>query len=131
MSQENVERIRQAYAAFNRGDFDGVAEILHPEIEWRPYLGAVEGAVYHGLDQIRGMWESLEEGFGDSFQVEIEELVDLDDQVLIVLQARARGPGSGVEVRKGWVQAATMRDGLVYRVEPYPDVETAREALGR
>jgi ketosteroid isomerase-like protein len=131
MSQANVDLVRKTYAAFNRGDYETVAGALHPEIEWRPYLGALEGSVYRGRDEIREMWLRLEDGFGDSFHVEIQELVDWGDRVLIVLEASAKGPGSGVEVRQSWVQAATMRDGLVFRVEPFSDLESARKALGR
>lgn len=130
MSQANVDLVRETYAAFNRGDYEAVAQALHPEVEWRPYLGAVEGSVYRGREAITAMWSRLEDGFGDSFHVEILELVDYGDLVLIVLEASARGSGSGVQVKHGWVQAATMRDGLVFRVEPFPDLESAREALG-
>ena len=41
MSQENVELVPAAYAAFNRGDFDAVAAALHPNVEWHPYLGGL------------------------------------------------------------------------------------------
>jgi hypothetical protein len=30
MSQENVEKLRRAYEAFSRGDFDTTMEIAHP-----------------------------------------------------------------------------------------------------
>ena len=46
MSQENVELVPAAYAAFNRGDFDAVAAALHPDVEWHPYLGGLERTVY-------------------------------------------------------------------------------------
>jgi len=34
MSGENVERLRRAYEAFSRGDFDTALEIVHPEFEF-------------------------------------------------------------------------------------------------
>ena len=55
MSQENVEIVKAAYAAFNRSDFEAVAAALHPEVEWHPYLGGLERSVYRGHDAIRTM----------------------------------------------------------------------------
>ena len=34
MSEENVNKIRDIYAAFGRGDIPAVLAGLHPEIEW-------------------------------------------------------------------------------------------------
>jgi hypothetical protein len=34
MSQENVDAVRQGYDAFNRGDIEGVLEMLDPQICW-------------------------------------------------------------------------------------------------
>ncbi len=35
MSKENVEVVREAVAAFNRGDLDAALERMHPDIEWQ------------------------------------------------------------------------------------------------
>ena len=59
MSQENVEVVRSAYAAFNRSDFDAVAAALHPDVEWHPYLGGLERTVYRGPGAIRTMSPSV------------------------------------------------------------------------
>jgi ketosteroid isomerase-like protein len=130
MSQENVERIRDAYAAFNRSDFEGVGRAFHPDAEWRPYLGIVEGSVHRGRDAILKMWQGLQESFGGTFRTDVLELVDCGDQVVIVVEAHARGSGSGAEVRQSWAQLATLEDGLIVRVEPYPDRAAALAAAG-
>ena len=131
MSQENVEIVKAAYAAFNRSDFEAVAAALHPEVEWHPYLGGLERSVYRGHDAIRTMWSSLQEGFGGTLRIELPEVVDCgDEQVVVVIAARATGSGSGAEVQQEWAQLVTMRDGLVFRVEPYPDRDAALEAAG-
>ena len=43
MSQENVEVVRRAYEALNRGDLDGMVADFAPEFEFVP-TGAVPGA---------------------------------------------------------------------------------------
>ena len=131
MSQDHVELVRAAYAAFNRGDFEAVAAALHPEVEWHPYLAGLERRVYRGPGAIRTMWSSLQEGFGGTLRVELPEVVDCGgDQVVAVIEARGAGSGSGVEVRQGWAQLFTLRDGLVFRVEPYRNRDAALEAAG-
>ena len=131
MAQDNVELVRAAYAAFNRGDYDAVAAALHPEVEWHPYLGGLERSVYRGQDAIRVMWSSIQEGFGGTLRIELPEVVDCGgEQVVVVIEARGTGSGSGAEVQQRWAQLVTVRDGLVFRVEPYPDRDAALKAAG-
>jgi uncharacterized protein len=130
MSEGNVGVVRAAYAAFDRGDFEAVRALLHPDVEWQPYLGVVEGSVHRGRDAIMKMWKSLQESFGGTFEVDVLELIDRGERVVVVVDARARGSGSGAEVRQSWAQVATIRDGLIVHVEPYPDRDAALEAAG-
>ena len=120
--------VRRGYAAFNRGNFEAAASVFHPEAEWIPYLGAVEGAIYRGRDALMAMWTELIENLG--LRVEIKELIDADEAVVAVVEARGIGTASGVEVRRTWAQLASIRDGLVVRVEPFADKDAALEAAG-
>lgn len=36
MSEEIVQKLREAYKAFNRGDFDGFLRYMDPEVEVNP-----------------------------------------------------------------------------------------------
>jgi uncharacterized protein len=130
MSEDNVELVRAAYAAFNRRDFEAVSEFLHPELEWHPYLGAVEGSIYRGRDAVVKMWSDLDDSFGGTLRVEPSEVIDCGEQIVVVIEARATGSGSGAEVHQSWVQLATIRDGLICHVEPYPDRSSAFKAAG-
>ena len=66
MSQENVEAIRRATDAYNRGDIDGVLEECDPEIEWHPsfqmLLGG-EATVYRGHEGVREVLKDTAEAF--------------------------------------------------------------------
>jgi ketosteroid isomerase-like protein len=130
MSQEGVELVRTAYEAFNRRDFQAAGATLHPQAEWRPYLGVVEGDLYQGRDAILKMWSRLDESFGESLRLEPLEVIDCGEQIVAVIEGRARGSGSGAEVRQTWAQLVTLQDGLVFRVEAYPDRASALEAAG-
>ena len=69
------------------------------------------------------VWESVEDN--------LEELVDGGDSVVSVVNTRARGRASGVEV--GWTRNAgvwTIREGRVVRVVWFATREEALEAAG-
>jgi ketosteroid isomerase-like protein len=127
MSEENVEVVREAYAALNRGDAEAVAAALHPDVEWRAYLSALEARVYRGPTAILEMWSTLDEGFGGTLFVEVHELIDRGEQVVAVVSAGATGRGSSATVEQRWAQLVTMKDALIFRVEPFPSRAAALE----
>jgi ketosteroid isomerase-like protein len=43
MSQENVELVRQSFAAFNRGEPETATALFRPEVEWHAYLVRLGG----------------------------------------------------------------------------------------
>ncbi|MGZ5355969.1 MAG: hypothetical protein ACXWE8_06345 [Solirubrobacterales bacterium] len=52
MSQENVEALKRAVVATNRGDVEAVLRELHPEVEFHAFMEELlggEGRVYSGL----------------------------------------------------------------------------------
>jgi ketosteroid isomerase-like protein len=130
MAQENVETVREAFAAFNRGDFETAVGAFDPEAEWIPYLSALEGSVFRGRAALLEMWNDINDNLGGNLRVELEELVDCGDQVVAVVEAIGSGTGSGVEVHQRWAQLASLRDGLIVRVEPFATRAAALEAAG-
>ena len=101
-----------------------------PDVEWHPYLGAVEGSIYRGRAALLQMWKELNENLGGSLSFEVKELIDGGDRIISVIEAHGVGTASGAEVHQSWAQVISLRDGLVYRVEPYPDKAAALEAAG-
>ena len=119
MSQENVELVRQGFAAFNRGDYETGVTFFHPEVEWHAYLGELGGSVHR------------DDNLGGNLRVETLEIIDCgENDVVVVLEARGTGTGSGVRVHQRWAQLYSAVDGLVIRVRPFPDREAALRAAG-
>ena len=59
LDQQQVESaiagLRNAYAAFNRGDIDAAARLLDPQVEWVEPANFPGGGAYHGpVDQTFG-----------------------------------------------------------------------------
>jgi ketosteroid isomerase-like protein len=135
MSQENVEVVRRALDARNRGDIDAALENLHPDVEldWSQSRGAAGGmvqAVIQGRDHVRErlgefleMWEEV--------TWEVEEILEAGpDQVIAVDRLRVSGR-DGIELN---VTAAallwTLSGGQVVRVKYFPSKEAALDAAG-
>jgi ketosteroid isomerase-like protein len=52
MSEENVEIVRQAFAAFSRGGPEALADFWDPEIEVSVPSGLAEAGTYRGREAV-------------------------------------------------------------------------------
>ena len=130
MSQENVEAIRRAFDAVDRGDLDAVAAELAPEFEYVA-TGTVVGirGMYRGVQGFREFLEWFWEEF-DEPKVEIRRLSDAGDDVLTWATFRGRGAQSGVETSLDLWHVWTLRDGKAMRGRAFRNREEALEAAG-
>jgi ketosteroid isomerase-like protein len=131
MSQENVEIVRQAYEAFNRGDIGGaVANIAAPDFEYVS-TGVIPGMeeVYRGPEGFRRFLEGFWAEFDDP-QAEINEITEADDLVLVSLTLLGRGKQSGAEAGWSIFQLWTVRDGKAVGGQAFTSRHEALEAAG-
>jgi ketosteroid isomerase-like protein len=130
MSQENVEIVRRAYQAFNRGDLDAVVANVAPDSEYVA-SGAIPGVegVYRGPEGLKRVISWLREAFAD-VRVEVHDLIGAGDQVPVSFTNRGRGKQSGVEASWTVWQLWTLRDGKMVRGQGFTSREDALEAAG-
>lgn len=128
MFWEDVERLRRAYQAFNEGGVEAVLDRLAPEFQVRDRESSPDRETRHGKEGIKQLFDSYMEAF-DAFRLEPEEFVDAGDQIVVSLQQRVRGKGSGAEVVGRIAHVWTMRDGTALRLRIFGDKESALEAL--
>ena len=134
MSQENVERVRRGYAAFNRGDLADAAKDFDPNIEWRiPFQlpDSPPDETYRGPEGVLHFWETWRSAF-DDFRLELEEIIDAGDRIIVFAAVHGRGAGSGAEVQTPtFPQVWTFgEDGRPVRVEMYQTRAEALDAVG-
>jgi uncharacterized protein len=130
MSEENVEVVRRAYAAFNRGDLDAVVANVAPDAEYVT-SGAIPGSVgvYRGREGLKRLFGWLREEF-DDVRVEVHDPIGAGDQVLISMISRGRGKQSRVEASWTTWQLWTVLDGEMVRGQGFTSQEDALEAAG-
>ena len=132
MSQENVEIVRDAVVAFNRGDLDAwLGEYWADDIDYRAVEGAPDDhGPIHGEAEMRAYLQDWIDTF-DDFKTEAVELIDAgDDQVVAVLRNSGRAKLSGVEADLTFAVVYTLRDGKVARGREYWTRDEALEAAG-
>jgi ketosteroid isomerase-like protein len=129
MSQENVEIVRRAIEAANRGDWDGVLRDAAPDLVFdnSRALGEWRG-VQIGHDQVKRMFEAFAEPW-ESIRVDLDEVIEVDDRVLDRRTATMHGRG-GIEVTTTTYYVSTFRGGKVIRIVYFENRAEALEAAG-
>ena len=135
MSQENVEKLKVAYALLNDkfdqlkgGDLDPLLAFFDPNVVIE-LVDAPDPEVYEGHAGVRkwfrdffSVWESI--------HVEAEEFVEIGDWTVVYLRTRLRGVASGVEIEVPNTAIHLFRDGRIVHDRVYLDRDEALEAAG-
>jgi ketosteroid isomerase-like protein len=135
MSQDNIQTVRDAAAAFNRGDVDAWLGYLADDIDYRAVEGALDDhGPIHGKDALRAHvddWLGTLDDFMDDFRIEPVELIEAgEDQVIAVTRISGRAKLSGIETHLTYAALYTVRDGKVARGREYWTRDEALEAAG-
>jgi ketosteroid isomerase-like protein len=131
MSQKNVEMVRRAIEAVNRGDVASALSETSDEFEmdWSNSIGPLRG-VYRGRGQVTNFIEAFFEAWAD-LEWDMREVVDVGrEQVLVVNRLRMRGRSSGAVVEAMGAQIWTIRDGMLRRAKVFQSKAEALKALG-
>ena len=128
MEREDVELLKGAYEALNRGDTEAALEVLEPGAEWCEHSALPEAGTYYGREAIKAFLERFLESWHE-FRQDVERIVESGDRVALLLHSFAVGKGSGVEVEGRYAHVWTMRDGRGIRVDTYDDVTAALESI--
>jgi ketosteroid isomerase-like protein len=127
MTQENVERLRHSYEAFNRTQ--------EPELDlWATDVVYIQTAdvsagetVYRGREGVAQAIGELTDAF-EGLRIEPEEFFDLGDRVLAFVRLRGRARQSGVAVDACFGHVATFRGSEIVRWQAFARREEALEA---
>jgi ketosteroid isomerase-like protein len=131
MSQENVEIVRDQFAAVNERDFpramshyaEDVVLVVHPD-------AFTHRGTFKGRDAVGGWFGDWFGTFEPGYHFDLEEMRDLGDVVFLDASHHGRGRTSGVEVHGQTGYLYTVRDGKIVRAELYPSPADALEAAG-
>ncbi len=109
-----MEIVREAFAAYNRGDIDESLKHLAPdaEMDWSRAEGPYRGV--YASDQVRRFMDDYTAAF-ESVRIETGELIDAGENVVVPLTFHVRGR-DGLEATADSLQVWTIEQGKVARV---------------
>jgi len=132
MSRENVEIVREMWAAYVRGDFRASLDAYAEDTVWDDTKYRPDGAVHMGREAVRNLVANWREAWEpESYEVELERVDEAaDGRVVAVLRESGRGAGGGVEFTNRWAQISTLRSGRIAQTTVYRTPDEALEAAG-
>ena len=127
MSQ-NVELVKAAINAANRGDWDAVFQDMAPGFELDMSRAVGPGRGIYALDQARHTWGEFAASW-ESLRVEPHEFIEAGDLVVVPWTVHVRGR-DGIEVVSRPTFVWTIRDGAIERISLYQERQDALAAVG-
>ena len=125
----------QGLGAANRRDFEAVLPRYHPDVEFRTdpgMLGLDIEDIYRGHEGYLRVYRDWLPAWGEGFQWEPYELIDVGDgRLLALMHIRVRGERSGAELVRPFAILWTLDgEARVVNEEHYSDTSEALEAAG-
>jgi uncharacterized protein len=131
MSQENVDVVQSAFAAFIRGDTDAVLQLCAENIV-TTQPRELPGASRHqygrsGVLEAFAIWPEQ----WDEYRIESPRVIaDPGDDVVVASRTTGRGKQSGVEVEMEFAFVFTVREGKIAEWQIFVSEDQALEAAG-
>jgi uncharacterized protein len=123
MAHPNEEITRNGYAAFTKGDMDGVAALLAPEVVWHVLGRNVLSGDYRGVEQTLRFLGRLVEVTEGTLRLEIHDVLANDDHAVALVHLRADRAGRTYDANETHV--THIRDG---RITEFWAVSTDQQA---
>jgi ketosteroid isomerase-like protein len=129
VSEENIEVVTRAVAAFNATDVDAFTALTTMDFEWFPSMIPIENETFAGADGIRRYFDRLASAW-EHFRIFPDRFLQWADCVLVLARLEGRGRSSGATVDAPLGMAFDLRDGLISRIRGYLDHDEALKATG-
>ena len=130
MSQENAERVRRGFAAYNRRDLDGVLEHWAPDavVDWSRSRG-FDAGVFRGHGEIRAFWQQFLDAFHE-IRFEIDDPLEVEEGLFLVENVAYLRGRDGIELQARSALLIRVRDGETTSLTLYQTKQDALEAAG-
>ena len=133
-SRESAELLLRGYHAFVAGDIDAIEEMLDPDVEWVP--AGQSDAIVVSRDRVL---EVVAERAAEGYHVVVDRAIGLPDRVAVSMRfSRVETDPTDdrpLQSRRSyllgrWAAVVHARGGRVVRVEEFPHLDAALDAVG-
>ena len=129
-AEQNIKAAQEGYAAFGRGDIQGILAQLDENIEWvSPEMPGVSGSgTKRGHQGVLEFFQSVSENW--EFQAfEPRDFIASGDSVAAVGHYRAKARKTGIVAECDWVMVWKFRNGKCLHFQEFTDTATLAHAL--
>ena len=121
MSEQSVEVVKRAYAAFAEGDVPAVLGVFADDIEWHEADGMPYGGVYRGGEAVaQNVFGPISQDV-EGFAVTPEEFMAAGDTVAVVVSYTGTGKATGKPLDLPVVHVWNIQDGKAVRFRQFAD----------
>ncbi|MFN8216784.1 MAG: nuclear transport factor 2 family protein [Solirubrobacterales bacterium] len=129
MSEQNVDLVKSAYAAFAEGDVPTVLGIFADDIEWHEAEGMPYGGVHRGGEAVvQNVFGPISQDV-DGFAVTPEEFMASGDKVAAVVRYTGTGRATGKPLDLPVVHVWDIQDGKAARFRQFVDTVKFAEVV--
>jgi uncharacterized protein len=132
VASSDVQTLKDAYEAFNRGDVPAVLAAMDPDINWHePGGGHAPSGTFHGSQTVGNeVFSAVPQNF-EEFSAQPDHFFEaFDDHVVVVGQFRAKPKGGG-DMTAAFAHVWQMRDGKATHFHNYVDAAAWAPGWGR
>ena len=118
MTHPNEDLVREAFAAFGRGDIDALQrQYIAPDVRWHFPGRSVLAGDHEGVAKVAEKLGQPAEMSGGTHRLELHDVIGNDDHVVVLATARAERPGRQLEASV--VHVFHVRDGKITEAWTY------------
>jgi len=127
-TKENVQIVKDFFAAMGRGDKQGLLALAAEDIEWIiPGEGWPLAGRHRGHAELAAVLQKASEEVGMTYP-KPPEFVAQGDRVLVIGSATGKIKATNKPFKDDWVFAITVRSGKVANVREYIDTQALARA---
>lgn len=128
------QRIRDGYAAFNRGDIATVTEMLDEDVVWHAGPGWPTSGTYRGRDAVLGYYAALSGEMPQGMTIRVLDVLADDQRAMVTVRGEGRTDEGPWAVDS--IDIMTLRDGRITEFwsvdrDPERDADTSVRLRGR
>jgi ketosteroid isomerase-like protein len=127
-AQENVQAVKDGYAAYGRSDIQSVLALMAEDVEWMiPGAGLPVAGIYRGRDGVASFFQKLAAEF-EVLEFQPREFLGDGDRVLVTGWERSKVRATNRTIELDWVMSFTLRDGKVTNFREFTDTKVIADA---
>lgn len=124
MDSPEVEKLKRAYAAFNRNDIAGAVADVDPQVEWTEPAEFPGGGTFHGRAEVASYLAGSRSDWAEGSS-EPQRFISTGGRIVVFVLARVQLTGTGQWQETRLADVFTFRNGRIVHMRAFADRQEA------